>query len=317
MLIALAVFAWAHSPASLIGAIVLFQFTLNMLFSPIGALLADKVPHSVKGRMAAVLNLGMPMGTLMIAALTLPFFTSERERLIALAIVIAALVTPLLFTAHRQPNLEADASAPESFAATFPSPTHDLAWAWIARFSVQISGAVIFGYILYFLQDILFQSEATTAVSPDQALGQMSLAATPVAIVAGLSAGFVSDRLMARKAILLLAAGMVAAALWVMVIWPNWPVTFAAYIVFSAGLTAYLTIDAAIVTQLLARSASRGRTLGIMNLTNTLPAILTPALALALNSASLSQSELIPLMQFAAVLAIIGALAATRIRTVG
>ncbi len=327
VLASLSLFAQANTPATLIAAIVLFQVTLNMLYSPIGALLADKVPHEAKGRMAAFLGLGMPMGTLMIAALTLPFFTTEAERLIAVGIVIIMLVCPILVTARQQPNLAAEqspadipAASPASSTASSPdlakAAKRDLIWAWTGRFCVQISGAVIFGYILYFLQDVLARSETSSALPADAALGQMSLAATPAAILAGLSAGYVSDKLRARKTILLGAAGLVAASLWAMVIWPSSWTIFAAYVVFSAALTTYLTMDNAIVTQLLARSEARARTLGVMNLTNTLPAILTPAIALALNSVSLTRSELIPLMQFAGTLAVIGLLAAQRIRTI-
>jgi len=316
VLVALFAFSRASSPVSLIAAIAFFQLSLNFLFSPLGALLADKVPHHAKGRTSALLNLGMPIGTLMIAALTLPFFETENERLLALGSVILLFISPLIFIARTQPNLDHKQADTDQSILSATTSTKDLFWAWIARFSVQISGAVIFGYILFFLQDVISQTDGLAENSADQALGQMSLAATPVAIIVGLSVGYLSDRLRSRKAFLLIAALMIAISLSVMVMWPYWRPTFAAYVVFSAGLTAYLTIDAAIVTQLLARSAARAKTLGIMNLTNTLPAILAPGLALALNSSSLSQSELIPLMQFAAGLAFLGAFAASRIRSV-
>lgn len=316
VLLALFVFSRASTPASLVAAIVLFQVCLNWLYSPLGALMADKVPHRAKGRTAALLNLGVPLGTLMIALLTLSYFETETARLLALGCVIAALVCPVIFIAHSQPNLdfaEIDDTQPQADAA---SPSRDLFWAWIARFSVQVSGAVIFGYILYYLQDVITHPGGVAEDSADKALGQMSLAATPFAIIIGLSVGYISDRLCARKAFMIVAALLVGASLLVLVIWPYWWPVLIAYVTFSAGLTAYLTIDTAVVTQFLARSASRARTLGIMNLTNTLPAILTPSIALILSTSGLSQSELIPLIKMAAGLAFLGAFAASRIRTV-
>ena len=61
---------------------------------------------------------------------------------------------------------------------------------------------------------------------------------------------------------------------------PEWPVMVLAFILFHVGLTAFLSVDSAMVTQLLSNSERKGELLGIMNLTNTFPSILVPALTL-------------------------------------
>ena len=53
-----------------------------------------------------------------------------------------------------------------------------------------------------------------------------------------------------------------------------------AYVLFHAGLTAFLSVDSAMVTQLIGDSPRRGELLGFMNLTNTLPAIIVPSITL-------------------------------------
>ncbi|MEP3421788.1 MAG: MFS transporter [Erythrobacter sp.] len=333
ILLSYAVFARANSAIGLIGAVVFFQFCLNSLFSPLGTLLADKVPHHAKGRMSAVLNLGFPIGTLAIAFMSLSLFDTENARLLALGTIVFACIVPLIFSARSLPDLTVPAppakSAPDAISdndvvgvAISPasgdpmSRRSDLALAWFARFAVQLSGAVIFGYILYFLQDVLSQSSSIGPATADQALAQLTVTATPIAIIMGLWAGYISDRLNARKAFMMIAALAVALSLMMMIHWPSWPSIYVAYVVFSAGLTAYLTIDAAAVTQLIEQSTDKARTLGVMNLTNTLPAIMAPSLALILNSSAMSQSVLIPLLQCAAVLALVGAFAVGRMRLV-
>ncbi len=322
LFIAYFVFSQTTSPSGLIGTIVFFQAGLNFLYSPLGALLADKIPHHAKGRTSALLNLGFPIGTLAVAVLSHPLFRSEAEQLWAIAAIVLILLIPLFFVAGHQPDLKSEAertalSAPPKTQAAEPPFSKDLFWAWAARFSVQVSGAVIFGYVLYFLQDVVLRGDELSGDGASQLLGQMTLVATPAAIASGLLIGYYSDRLASRKLFLLGAAITVAISLLVMSLWPYDWLIFAAYIGFNGGFTAYVTMDATIVSQLLARSASRARTLGIMNLTNTLPAILAPSLALALNSSELAGSTLIAMMQIAACLALFGLFAASRIRNVG
>ena len=88
----------------------------------------------------------------------------------------------------------------------------------------------------------------------------------------------------------MIAAALVAAgALVVFAKAPSWPLLMGAYVVFQAALIVYLAIDSALVTQLLRGHPRRGTVLGLMNLTNTLPAIILPLITLqGLNHASSS-----------------------------
>ena len=72
-----------------------------------------------------------------------------------------------------------------------------------------------------------------------------------------------------------------ALALLVLAAEPVWVIFVIAYGLFHLGLTGFLAVDTALVAQLLAGNPRRGMFLGLMNLTNTLPAIIVPAIALA------------------------------------
>lgn len=303
----------ADSWLGLIIAILAFQCSFNFLFSPLSALLADHVPDHQKGRTAAILNLGTPIGSLSVAFLTLSLFTSEASRLLAIALILSSSILILVAFIRRGPPLQQ--IAPQSSAAPLGSTSlpKDLVWAWLARFSVQFSGAVIIGYIFYYLQDIIGYATLFAPQKVDQGVGLLNLAATPIAVAAGLLAGSYSDHIGRRRPFLIAAAALIASAIMAMALWPIWPVAFLAYISFVTGSTCYLTIDAALVTQILSGSPVRAKIMGYMNLTNTIPAILTPTVAILLSGAGLEKELLIGLLTTAAIFALFGSLAASRI----
>ena len=300
----------------LIASILYFQFAFNFMFSPLGALLADHVPNHVKGRASALLNLGTPVATLFVAILALPMFLTEMSRLSLISLVIVLAIIPLLFVAAQQRELISAPLTDELPTSGTKSNQQDFIWAWIARLSVQFSGAVIFGYILYYLQDVVQYSLHFPGEAVDQAMGKLSFAATPITIIFGILAGTISDHLGLRKPFLIFAAVATSASIWAMSIWPSWPLVFGAYSLFIASLTMFLTIDAALVTQLLAGAPNRARKLGIMNLTNTIPAIVAPAVAIVISSSRLEAHVLVILMQVAGSVTLIAALAVSRIQSV-
>lgn len=302
--------------SELITSILLFQLSFNILFSPLGALLADQIPHAKKGLTAAVLNLGMPAGTIFIAFLTLPFFETEASRLIAISLVTTALIIPLLiFARSKRPQIASSKTiASESTSDTISKS--DLVFAWIGRLSVQFSGAVLFGYLLYYLQDIVQYSVRFPDAGVDQGMGKLTLVATPTSVILGMMLGMWSDRVGLRRPFMILAAMSVSISMTIMALWPSWEIALIAYIVFATGLAGYLTLDAALVAQILAKSSSRARILGYMNLTNTIPAILTPLLAIILSRSGLQSSALVSLMLIAAALTLTSVYAVSKIKSV-
>ncbi|MEO1143298.1 MAG: MFS transporter, partial [Pseudomonadota bacterium] len=306
----------ANDWVSLLLSILFFQLSFNFLFAPLGALLADHVPDRTKGRAAALLNLGTPIATLSIALLSVPALAGEDVRLSFISLTVFLMILPLVMFVKRAKMTAVSRPEVISPAPVEGSNQNDFVWAWLARLFVQFSGAVMFGYLLYFLQDIVDYTKLFPDQSVDQGMGKLSLAATPVTIVMGILAGMISDKMGLRRPFLIVSALMIAAAIFSMSLYPTWTLVFATYVAFICGLTTFLTTDAALVAQLLSGDQYRARKLGFMNLTNTIPAILVPATALALSGSGLQAESLVYLMQLAAILAICAAFAASRIRTV-
>ena len=77
-----------------------------------------------------------------------------------------------------------------------------------------------------------------------------------------------------------LAAG-VSVALLIMAVVPQWRVAAPAYVLFIAAQAVFLALQQTYVMRLLPSPDHRGRGLGVLNLTNTLPSIVGPLLAYA------------------------------------
>ena len=92
----------------------------------------------------------------------------------------------------------------------------------------------------------------------------------------------------ANTASSVLAALVCAASLAALATLEDWRAIVTAYATFVAALTAFLSIDAAMVAQMLGSEPRRGALLGLMNLTNTLPSVIAPALTLAYGGLMLS-----------------------------
>ena len=65
---------------------------------------------------------------------------------------------------------------------------------------------------------------------------------------------------------------------------PTWPATIAAAGLAGLGFGVYLSVDAALVTQVLPSAEGRAKDLGLINIANSGPQVLAPAIAAPLVS---------------------------------
>jgi MFS family permease len=149
----------------------------------------------------------------------------------------------------------------------------DFGIIWTARLLVQIAGSVLFVFLLYF-----FQSLPTPATQNQVA--RISAVTLLIAFPLTLMLGRISDRLGPRKPFLVGSALAGAVGLGLMSLSDDLPFAIAGYTLFSCATTIFLSLHNAYAMQLLPSPNRRGRDMGLMNLTNTLPAFVSPALAM-------------------------------------
>jgi len=310
VLLAYGLIAAAPGRMGLVLGVMLFQLAFNMLFAPLTAILADRVPDRQKGRVAAFLGLGAPMGAASGVLITAPFLADGTARMTLLAAMVTACIIPLLLT-YRDAQTRAQR---EPLRLAFPTLSADFGFAWISRFCLQIAASVVNAYMLFYLADHARYAEQFPGSTVESGLARLIALSTVLVVASGFLGGLASDRLNRRKVFIVVAAGLMAAGLAVFACWPGWPGPLVGYCLYGIGFGLYTTVDAALVAQVLPSRRNTARDLGIMNLTNTLPAVLAPVLALiALGPDRQSWPQL---MGAAGVIALVGGLAVLGVRRV-
>ncbi|WP_203819930.1 MFS transporter [Paractinoplanes ferrugineus] len=253
------------------------QAALNASWSALSALVPDRIPDRRRGAVAGYVGLSQVVG-IAFAALLATVFPGVSGYL-ACAASLAVLILPLLFAEQRLTRGLGAArrgSDLRTFVAGFwidPRRFPDFFWAWSTRFLINLSNALALTYTLYFLRDKLHVADAEEGVL---LLGGVNLAAIVLSVVL---AGYASDRLGRRKVFVIASSLVMAAASAVIAARPSWPVVVACAFVLGIGFGIYTAVDFALITQVLPASDSRAQNMGTLNIANSLPQVLAPAIA--------------------------------------
>lgn len=258
----------AHTPLALVLAVLLFQSALNALLAPLLALMATEIPDRQKGLAAGLMGLANPLAAAVAAlALLLP---GHGAPLAVVALAMAAAALPFLLM---RPQPLAVAQARNAREAP---PRRDLLIAFLARALVQMAGTMLAFYLLYYAHSIA-PDMAPHMVA--QRTSQLLFAAFVLALMLSVPMGRWSDRIGRRKPFLLAAAMAAAIGLTLMAMAGTLAAGAAGFLLYTLGAQAFLLLHGAFQIELLPGPRWPGRDLGLLNLANTLPAILAPLLA--------------------------------------
>ncbi|OYX16969.1 MAG: MFS transporter [Sphingomonadales bacterium 32-67-7] len=295
--------ALAQTPATILIAVILFQVAVNALLAPLFAIMADEVPGTQMGLSGGLIALGSPLASAVGAAMIGIGFATDAARLAFIFVMVLLCVVPLL----RVPSL----AAVDPIADAQPRLAgRDLAVAWLSRLLVQIAGNVLSLYLVFYFVSIDPDLSAAKQVGP---IGQLMTIAYLLPLPAAVLLGRWSDRIGRRKPFLLAAAAVAALGLLGLAVARDWAVAAPAFALYALGSSVFLSIHSGFAMQLLPSAAHRGRDLGLINLTNTLPALIGPALAWALST----PRDFGPVMLLLAVLTLAGGILVTAIRQPG
>ena len=263
--------ALADAPTMLVVAVMAFQAAVNLLLAPLIAIMADEIPDSQKGFTGGLIALGFPLAAGISTGLVSLSWMGEGGRLAMLALLIAAALTPLLLTRARM----VAAPPPVEERAML---RRDLAFAWGSRILMQIANNVLTTYLFYYFETVSDAPPDQLAARVGHVLTIALLVPVPIALVIGR----VSDRIRRRKPFLAATAAIAVASLAVMALSDDSRVSAIAFFSYAAGSQAFFALHSAFAMQLLPSPDHRGRDLGLLNLTNTLPALLGPLLTWSL-----------------------------------
>lgn len=264
--------AFATSPMQIVLAVVLFQIAVNAILAPMFAVMADEVPDAQKGLAGGLIALGAPLASAVAALMMSAGVNGEPARLAFVLAAVLLSVAPLLFT---PPRIVPETTIPEEA----PLLGRDLAIAWVSRLLVQVAGNVLGLYLVYYFASIDPHTPASKSVG---SLGQLMTIAYLIPLPVAVLAGRWSDRIGRRKPFLIGFAVLAALGLVGLAVARDWSAAAAAFTLYALGSAVFLSLHSGFAMQLLPDPRHRGRDLGLINLTNTLPALLGPLLTWAL-----------------------------------
>ena len=267
----------AQTLDGLIFAIVGWQLALNMMLAPLAAWAGDQVPDRRKGMLGGFMAFAPAFGALSGAIVTQPGLAQEGQRLALVALMVVACVLPiLLFAPRRSVALPRHEPAP-AIPSPEPQPAQRriVVRMWIARLAVQVAEATLFAYLLFWLRSL------DSAVGENQTARLFSvimLVSAPLA----LAAGRWSDKADRPMLPLAISACFSAAGLLGMALAGTLGAAMAAYALFGLASAVFLALHSSQTLRILLRPERRGRDLGLFNLTNTVPSLIMPWLAIGL-----------------------------------
>ncbi|MFD0436182.1 MFS transporter [Streptomyces chartreusis] len=255
----------------------LVQLTLNAAFAAVTAAVPDRVPRPqrgvVGGWLGAAQILGAVAGTGLATAVG-----GIAAGYAACAVFVVAGVLPyvLRYRDLRLPAADRPAWSWRSFTRGFwlsPRRHPDFGWAWLTRFLINLSNALVILYLLYYLRDRLHHDDPEQGVLILTAVNAVSLLAT---VVVG---GIWSDRVGRRKPFVHWSGVLMAAATALLAAWQTWPSAIVVAALLGIGLGVFMSVDFALMTDVLPTARDRGKDLGVINVANALPQVAAPALA--------------------------------------
>ncbi|MGC5052916.1 MFS transporter [Micromonospora sp. DT48] len=274
--LALVLLAQAQTVLGVAVGWVTAQVCLNAMLASLTAAVPDRVPVVQRGGVSGWVGIPQALGLVLGVVLVTAVFTGITAGYLAVAGALLLLAVPFALRTRDDPLPRAHRPALRGlFRSMWVSPRRhpDFGWAWITRFLVQLGNALGTLYLLYFLTD------KVQVADPESGLLLLILLYTAGLMGTTVIAGRLSDR-SGRRKIYVITSGMVmAVAALLLAVAPSWPTAMFAALLLGAGYGVYLSVDAALITQVLPRATDRAKDLGVINIANSAPQVLGPAIS--------------------------------------
>jgi MFS family permease len=255
----------------------LVQTALNAPFAALTATIADQVPVAQRGVAGGYFGVAQTIGAAAGAVLAV-VGGSITGGYFACAGFVAISVVPYLLIRRDQvlPAALRPAWNWRIFLTGFwisPARHPDFAWAWLTRFLINLGNAMALLYLLFYLKEEVGLSDPDGGVLILTAINAVTL------LITVMVAGAWSDRLGNRRAFVTGSGIIMALAGFLLAGWPSWIGVIIAALILGVGFGAFTSVDFALMTQVLPSDLDRGKDLGVINIANSMPQVLAPAIA--------------------------------------
>ena len=246
---------------------------VNMASVGLTATIADRVPDQQRGMVSSAIYGPQALGVVL-GLVALSPVTSARTRYLLLAVAVAALVWPFA-SGYR----EAETSRPSAGISLrsvlggrwLAEP--DFGWAFGGRLLVNLGNAFGTSYLLFFLRDYL------KVPDPDSSLIVLTVIYLVFTLIATYGCGILSDRSDRRRVFVAGAATAQAAAALLLTAVPTYRTALIGAALLGAGYGAYMSVDQALITEVLPDARDRAKDLSIMTVGSVGPQAFGPLAA--------------------------------------
>lgn len=255
---------------------------LNATGASVGTILADRVPVARRATISAVGGVALLLGTAIGTVVGSVFAAAPGTGFLVIGALSVLLALACVVVAPGNENLSQGLSRVPlgQIARSFRLPRHapDFYWALWGRLALVLGYFMVNGFQLYIFTDYIHLSAAAAAA----AVGLNSIIFLITALIGASVAGPLSDRLQRRKGFVIIATILAILGIAFPIFLPSALGMICFATVGGLAFGSYYAVDAALTSQVLPSSESRGRDLGYLNVANTGGQALAPAASAAL-----------------------------------
>lgn len=285
-LLGLAYFAQPNTLWLYILAFMWVELFNNIATAPYSALIPDVVPAAQRGSASGWMGMMTMLGNLVggIMGLLLPLIGGITGAYWFLIIImLGGMIVTVLGVKEPPPPTAVPPFAWRTFLHSLfdPFQSRDFTWVFLTRFLVVMGTFTVQEFLLYYLDDVVGAPFEIFGISMAEAAAAVSIMVLSILVGATLStlaAGVLSDRY-GRKRMVYLAGALQAGVASVLLFNQSYPVAVIAGVIFGLGYGAYISVDWALVTDVLPSIDDFAKDMGVWHVALTLPQVVAAPVA--------------------------------------
>ena len=295
---------------------VLGQILGNAAVSAHTATIADQLPPSQRGKVSGAVGIAQQAASY-VAAFTAAAVAPNLLLLFMIPGIIGFVLVTLYAVALPDKQLPHRAESESGWSTVWktfwvsPRKHPDFAWAWGSRFLLVLANFMFTTFRLLWIQHDL----GLTPVEATKVMATGVLCYTVSLIVAGQLAGWLSDRIKRRKVFIIASAILFGLGMFALSFATDPMHFYLAEIVLGIGFGTYVSVDLALVIDVLPNPDEAAKDLGVFNIAMTAPQVLAPGVAAWLIGAGGGQNYSVMLVG-ATIFAIVGAVLILPVKSV-
>jgi len=262
----------------LTGSWCLVQLAANAALAPFIATISDQVPKTQRASVSALLGIAQNMGVLG-GTFVAELFADRMLLMFGLPSIFA--IVAMLIYAFVLPDEQLKVRPPQmdvkEWIGTFwvsPRDHPDFSLAWISRFLIVLAAFMFTTFRLFYLQDEL----GLTREQAPAIVTRGVLIYTVACILVCWIAGKISDRTGRRKIFVAGSTLLYAVGTALLVHVETITEFYFVEALLGAAFGIYMSVDLALVIDVLPNPDDAGKDLGVFNIANALPQTVAPAL---------------------------------------